>query len=199
MQSEAKAHLVEIEKLKQMVTYNTKKRNETLLEIENLKTKLNHAHTEVEVHSDQIEKLKQKNTSLAKQRYESLLEIENLKVEVDNLTKAREETISTTSTLEYQLEQTNVSLKSAESDLALSKNRCDSLNDSLMESRNTMVSRLTDKACLQIDLSEKQVRLDLLRAENADLILKSSTELNKFEKEKHEIEARVLKLRSDLE
>ena len=45
-----------------------------------------------------------------------------------------------------------------------------------------MARRLTDKACLQIDLSEKQVRLDRLRAENADLILKSSTELNKLEK-----------------
>ena len=52
MQSAVKTHLVEIKKLKQMVT-------KTLIEIEHLKKKtFKLAHTEVEVHLDKIEQLK---------------------------------------------------------------------------------------------------------------------------------------------
>ena len=91
------------------------------------------------------------------------------------------------------------SLNSLNPELSTWKSGCISLEKHLIESENKIASKVSDKACLQKELSEKQVRLDLLRAENADLILKSSTELNKLEKEKHEIEARVLKLQSDLE
>ena len=79
------------------------------------------------------------------------------------------------------------------------KSRCISLEKHLIESENRLASKISDKACLQIELSEKQVRLDLLRAENEDLTLKSSTQLAKLEKDKQDIEVLVAKLQIELE
>ena len=122
-----------------------------------------------------------------------------MKKDLDKSVKERDEASSKISKLEFQLDQLQKSSNLMNSELNKSKSRCISLEESLSDSKNTIASKLTDKACLQIDLSEKQVRLDLLRAENADLILKSSIALKEFEKEKQDIEAKVLQLQTDLE